>query len=107
MDAQRHIENEYFNNLPRQSYSYRLLGELLASGRVEFKQCQWSADGIAQVPAPLAALDASDRKFAAVALTYASPALILNALDSDWRDCAQGIAEVGLEVNELCPQCLR
>jgi len=107
LDAQRQIENEYFDNLPRQSFSHMLLGELLASGRIEFKACDWSSEGIALVPPTLADLDPSDHKFAAVALTYDPPAPIYNAVDTDWCECAAGLAAAGLEVIELCPQCLR
>ncbi len=46
--------------------------------------------------------DRSDRKFLAVAV--AAKAVVLNAMDSDWGDHKALMDELGVEVNELCPQ---
>lgn len=46
--------------------------------------------------------DRSDRKFLAVAV--AAKAVVLNAMDSDWGEHKALMDELGVEVNELCPQ---
>ena len=46
--------------------------------------------------------DRSDRKFLAVAV--AARAVVLNATDSDWGEQKALMDELGVEVNELCPQ---
>jgi hypothetical protein len=55
----------------------------------------------------LAAFDRSDRKFVAVALASDLKPPILNAMDSDWRDFGIALARHGLNVRNLCPQCLK
>ena len=44
----------------------------------------------------------SDRKFLAVAV--AGRAVVLNAMDSDWGEHKALMDELGVEVDELCPQ---
>ena len=51
---------------------------------------------------PLNAFDRSDRKFLAVAVT--SGAVVLNATDSDWEEHAVLMDELGVEIDQLCPQ---
>lgn len=46
--------------------------------------------------------DRSDRKFLAVAVV--ARAVVLNATDSDWGEQQALMDELGVEVNELCPQ---
>ena len=46
--------------------------------------------------------DRSDRKFLAVAV--AAKAVVLNAMDSDWGEHKALMDELGVKVNELCPQ---
>ena len=46
--------------------------------------------------------DRSDRKFLAVAVV--AGAVVLNAMDSDWGEQQALMDELGVEVNELCPQ---
>ena len=58
------------------------------------------------MPPALRCRDPSDRKFAAVALTYDPPAPILNAVDGDWSQCAGACGAVGLVIEELCPETL-
>lgn len=51
---------------------------------------------------PRNAFDPSDRKFLAVAI--AAKAVVLNATDSDWSE-HQGLTnQLGVEVDQLCPQ---
>ena len=51
---------------------------------------------------PENAFDPSDRKFLAVAVT--AGAVILNATDSDWGEHGALMGELGVEVEQLCPQ---
>ena len=46
--------------------------------------------------------DPSDHKFLAVAVV--SDATVLNATDSDWEEQAELMDELGVEVDQLCPQ---
>ena len=46
--------------------------------------------------------DRSDRKFLAVAVV--AGAVVLNATDSDWGEQEALMDELGVEVNQLCPQ---
>jgi hypothetical protein len=55
----------------------------------------------------LANFDPSDRKFVATALGCTPPATIHNAVDSDWSHHAQPLAAAGVQVKELCPDCLK
>ena len=50
-------------------------------------------------------LDRSDRKFLAVAV--AADAVIVNATDSDWSENQPLMDHLGVEVEQLCPHCLR
>jgi hypothetical protein len=54
----------------------------------------------------LRTFDRSDRKFVVVGLRSKSGAVVVNALDSDWRNFAVPLARAGLSVQELCPDCL-
>ena len=54
---------------------------------------------------PPNAFDPSDRKFLATALAADVP--VLNATDSDWREHHDFIANLGVEVRELCPDDLK
>ncbi len=51
----------------------------------------------------LAAFDASDHKFVAVALAGPQPAVVLNAVDSDWWEHREALERNGVEVEFLCP----
>ena len=46
--------------------------------------------------------DPSDRKFLAVAVV--ADAAVLNATDSDWEEQAALMEQLGVEVDQLCPQ---
>ena len=48
------------------------------------------------------AFDPSDRKFLAVAVV--AKAVVLNATDSDWDECAALVDKLRVEVRQLCPQ---
>ena len=51
---------------------------------------------------PKNTFDRSDRKFLAVAVV--ANAAVLNATDSDWEEHAALMEELGVEVDQLCPQ---
>ncbi len=56
-----------------------------------------------KVPA-LAAFDPADRKFAAAARV--ANGVVVNAVDSDWKEFAAPLVAAGVSVKELCPSCL-
>ena len=51
---------------------------------------------------PKNTFDPSDRKFLAVAVV--ADAVVLNATDSDWEEQAPLMEELGVEVDQLCPE---
>jgi len=51
--------------------------------------------------APLAAFDRDDRKFVAAALT--SNGIVVNAVDSDWKNFQPALKIAGVRVKQLCP----
>ncbi|MBL6852105.1 MAG: hypothetical protein ISS15_16665 [Alphaproteobacteria bacterium] len=54
--------------------------------------------------AALANFDPSDRKF--VAAARRGKAIVINAVDSDWKKHATPLKKAGVSVKELCPTCL-
>jgi hypothetical protein len=50
--------------------------------------------------------DRSDRKFVVTALGCTPAALILNAVDSDWSQSAAALSNAGVQVRELCLDCI-
>lgn len=46
--------------------------------------------------------DPSDRKFVAVALHFDPPALIINAMDTDWQKSKEKLLKADIRVQELC-----
>ena len=55
----------------------------------------------------LATFDRSDRKFVAIVRASPSHPVILNAVDSDWRDHRESLQRHGVFVEELCLHCLK
>lgn len=53
--------------------------------------------------ATLARFDPSDQKFAAVAIASGTNPKILNAVDSDWWEHRDALADAGVRVEFLCP----
>ncbi len=51
--------------------------------------------------------DRSDRKFVATALGCTPTATICNAVDSDYAQFKLALADAGVPVAELCPDCLK
>src|SRR5690349_12428386 len=64
-----------------------------------------SADDFIEFPddPELAAFDASDRKFVAVALTSDNAPTVLNAVDSDWAEHHAALTDSGVNIRFLCP----
>jgi len=52
----------------------------------------------------LAGFDRSDRKFVAIALASPDPAVVLNAVDSDWWLFGAALSRNGVAVRNLCPE---
>jgi predicted nucleic acid-binding protein len=55
----------------------------------------------------LAKFDPSDRKFVAVALTHPDRPPIYNAVDSDWKIYESELKNYGIQIEFLCPDCLK
>jgi hypothetical protein len=55
----------------------------------------------------LATFDRSDRKWIATALGCTPTATIYNAVDSDYAQHAQALADAAIPVTELCPDCIK
>lgn len=53
----------------------------------------------------LEGFDPSDRKFVALALS--SEAVIVNAVDSDYSEHRVELKKIGVQVDEICPQCIK
>jgi hypothetical protein len=51
--------------------------------------------------------DPSDRKWIATALGCDPTATIYNAVDSDYAEVAQALADAAIPITELCPDCLK
>lgn len=51
---------------------------------------------------PINQVDPSDRKILAIALV--GRARIVNALDTDWDEQSEFVAELGLNIQQLCPE---
>ena len=101
------ILGEYYTNLSQQFDSYVILTELMAQGKVLQKHIA-IVDGVAKLPNEIerTVQDEDDRKFVAVSLAFLPmpPPPIVNATDSDWAKCEQGLSEHGVEVIQLCPE---
>ena len=55
----------------------------------------------------LAGFHKDDRMYVAVAVGSKHSPRILNAVDSDWRNYEDALRKNGLDVEQLCPQCLK
>jgi hypothetical protein len=74
--------------------------------RVKLTPCSDPSRDFEQFPADpsLQGFDRSDRKFVAVALGSVPSPTILNAVDSDWWNFRQPLADNGVKVEFLCPE---
>lgn len=117
IDDERHILNEYRNNLREQGQpgvGDAFLLWLLRNHYNPYRCCRIhitpsnvpaAASSFAEFPPDpaLAGFDPSDRKFVAVAVAHPEHPPILNAVDSDWWDYRQALARHSVQVEFLCP----
>lgn len=100
------ILNEYRNRVRPGGVAESLLnlltGELFA--RLELKDIQLDASGIALVPERFQFVHSKDRKFIAVAIQCSPYAPIYNATDSDWAKEREQLMRNDIIVEELCPE---
>lgn len=76
---------------------------MYGSNRVELVQVTPSADedrGFDELP--MNDLDPSDRKLLAIAVVAGAD--VVNALDTDWCEQAELLAQLGVPVQQLCPE---
>lgn len=96
------IYDEYQHKLDGQHFGLQVVHhKLQACLRTE--PVQYDADGWGVVPAGLAAVDNSDKKFVAAALNDPTTIHIVNAADSDWRQHHDALRAHGVVVVELLP----
>ena len=86
------LANQWLNRLETQPRDLRLI-EL---------QIQYDEYGFGIVPPEVAIHDLKDRKWVAVALAHKPTPPIVNATDPDWTEDKAMLAEVGIQVQELC-----
>ncbi|WP_440060517.1 hypothetical protein ACTAB0_16640 [Pseudomonas syringae] len=92
--GQPEVGDEFFKYLnDNQYYPNRIT-------RVKITPNDIAARGFDELPDN--SMDPSDRKFLVVALV--SNAKIVNALDSDWYENIDAITDMGVEVQQLCPE---
>jgi hypothetical protein len=95
---------EYRNNISQQGSARQWLNQLETQPRnrlVEL-EIEWDNDQYAVVPESCAGVDASDRKFVAVALAHQPTPPIINAVDTDWDKSKAQLDTVGIIVREIC-----
>jgi hypothetical protein len=67
-----------------------------------------TADGqYSAVPPGLSSFDSDDHIYLALVLEAAPPTELVNAVDSDYSQSIEAIADAGVVVRELCPEELR
>lgn len=93
------VGDEFFLEVNR--YGYGPNCERVAISPCDGSYAEFPSD------AALAGFDPSDRKFVAVALTSRHNPVVLNAVDSDWRDYQPELETAGVRIQQLCPDCLR
>jgi hypothetical protein len=96
------IYDEYHHKLNGQHFGLQVVHHKLQEC-LRTMQVAYDADGHGVVPAALAAIDNSDKKFVAAALNDPTNIHIVNAADSDWRQQAQALLAHGIVVVELLP----
>lgn len=94
------IYEEYNHKLNGQHFGLQVVHhKLQAALRVE--HVQYDHEGYGVVPASLAAVDNSDKKFVAAALNDPETMHIINAADSDWKQHEAALSAHGIVVVEL------
>jgi hypothetical protein len=102
------IYEEYHHKMTGQDFGLMVVKEKLQFAR--FVEIEFDGNGHAclhaelEKPAGFEKIDPSDRKFVAVALKDLSQgghSMIINAVDSDWRDCEEALKREGITVKNL------
>jgi hypothetical protein len=103
------ILTEYRRNIKKGGLAEQYLNALLSQPRkrLALVTIQFDENGDAILPDLLQKMDRSDRKFAAVALTFQPPAPIINATDTDWMQAKEKLNEAGIKLEELCPKYIQ
>lgn len=96
------IYEEYNHKLNGQHFGLQVVHHKLQSC-LRTEPVTYDGDGYGVVPAGLAALDNSDKKFAAAALNDPANIHIVNAADSDWKQHEAALEAHGVVVVELLP----
>lgn len=99
------ILNEYRNNVRPGGVAESLLNELTGRlfHRLILKTIQIDTDRFAILPPPFHLTHGKDRMFVAVAVQCDPYAPIYNATDTDWAKERDQLLDLGLTINELCP----
>jgi hypothetical protein len=96
------IYEEYTRKLSGQHFGLQVVHHKLQDA-LRTVPVAYDEDGHGVVPAALAAIDNSDKKFVAAALNDPADIHIVNAADSDWRQQVQTLAAHRIVVVELLP----
>jgi hypothetical protein len=104
IDEDFKIYDEYRNKLTDQDYGLLVVHEKLSSAH--FVPVSYDGGDYGIVPAEIAALDASDRKFAAAAIAAATfgddgRSVIANATDTDWFEVEAALMEHHVRVEQI------
>lgn len=107
LDLQRTIPEEYYRNLPKESYGRRVISEKFLTTSIEFVQLTYWNNGVERVAhLPDPKLDSNfhdlgDRKLVTAAHQAGAP--IVNATDGDWTEplVEAGLRELGIELIQL------
>lgn len=94
------IFEEYNHKLNGQHFGLQVVHHKLQTG-LRTEAVAYDGDGYAVVPATLAAVDNSDKKFVAAALNAPEEIHIVNAVDSDWKEQRDVLEAHGIVVLEL------
>lgn len=94
------IYDEYHNKLNGQHFGLQVI-DLKIRECLRTVPVEYDGDGFGVVPAALAPVDNSDKKFVAAALHDPTSIHIVNATDSDWRQQKALLQQHGVTVVEL------
>lgn len=90
-------------------FRYIIENQYADSGVVRVTLTTADDGSFAEFPADeeLTNFDRSDRIFVAISAAGPKPNRIVNCIDSDWSESSTALQRVGIQVEELCPQCIR
>lgn len=102
LDDMWKIYDEYNHKLNAQHFGLQVVHRKLESC-LRTVPVTYDGDGHGVVPAALAAVDNSDKKFVAAALNDPANIHIVNAADSDWKQHKAALESHGVVIVELLP----